>query len=431
MKFWIVTLCGLVAAVGPVRAAEDGMPASAESAPANWNATIASDARYFSWDSDRGSPSTTAPTTGDGHGWQYYVPFALQIAGQPNENFQLSVLGRGGWVKAEQSTAGLTGKVETMTDTAVTGNLAFVGLAGVQPFVALSVNVPTGRSALRGTGAFARMDPDLVEIASYGEGLNFGPTFGASIPITSTILATVSVGHTWRGEFVRESSIDELDPSNQASSDVDPGGVWTFTGGLGYQGESFAANVALAVSEEDETEVDGVPLYKPGRRFSVTGGAAFDWPLDLGTTTLSGAWAHGERNQVLFLGGSALVAEPFNTNSDVWRVGLEHLVPAGPIWLGPVGSFLSRADNSYDATTLQFVPQKERWSAGALVRAEAGEHLVFKVQAEHVWTHEHERRAIFGQQFSVLANAFIPGSGAVPNVSSEGWQIVVGANVGF
>jgi hypothetical protein len=118
-----------------------------------------------------------------------------------------------------------------------------------------------------------------------------------------------------------------------------------------------------------------------------------------------------------------------NTNADVWRVGIEHLVPLGPVWLGPVGSFLSREDNGYNAVTLQFVPQKQRWAGGLLARVVATDSFTINLRGEHIRTREQDRLADpNGAQFSVLANAFIPGSGAVPEVSSNGWQAALGFN---
>ncbi|HSP51040.1 MAG TPA: hypothetical protein VLN61_12855 [Pseudolabrys sp.] len=75
---------------------------------------------------------------------------------------------------------------------------------------------------------------------------------------------------------------------------------------------------------------------------------------------------------------------------------------------------------------MQFVPEKERWAAGLIARYAANDKLTFNARLDHVWTHENEHQAVGDNMFSVLANAFVPGS-AIPVVSSTGWQAVVGA----
>ena len=81
--------------------------------------------------------------------------------------------------------------------------------------ISLGLNLPTGKSALFGAAAYARMDPDLVELSSFGEGTNIGPTIGFNIPLTSAVLLTFSVGHTWRGSFNLEDSLLEKSPTGQ------------------------------------------------------------------------------------------------------------------------------------------------------------------------------------------------------------------------
>ena len=60
--------------------------------------------------------------------------------------------------------------------------------------------------------------------------------------------------------------------------------------------------------------------------------------------------------------------ERLNSNSNVYRVGLQHLFPIDQFQIGPVASFLYRDHNGYNSTTLQFVPQKTRWTAGMLAQ---------------------------------------------------------------
>ena len=361
---------------------------------------------------------------------QLYIPYALQIAGQPTPDWKVSVLGRGGWVHSQQSTAGLSGDVETITDTVANGTMTYLGIPGIQPFASINLNIPTGKSVLTGSAANARMDPDLVEIGSFGEGWNIGPTVGVNLPVTQNLIVTASVGYTWRGEFDRERSSAEINPALQSLTSLDPGDTITGTASIGYQGDVWAWTVTGSVSEETTTTENGIELYRAGRRYRGTGTVSYKWPAQIGQTTLNGSIAHSLRNQVRFLGAPTLVTESVNTNSNLYRVGLQHLFAFDRLAIGPTGSFLFRDTNAYDTTTLQFVPEKERWAAGGILRYAVGKHVTINARVEHVWTHEDERSAPGGQQFSVLANAFVAGS-SVPVVSSTGWVFAGGVNVKF
>src|SRR5712691_11324427 len=187
-------LCSMAAVASAASAAEPDVAPK----PQSWNVTFATDVRYYSWTGDRGDPTTVNGQAGSGS--EVYMPFALQIAGKPSEDFKVSFLVRGGTVHAQQGTPGMAGTVDTVTDTVTSGTLTYLGLNGLQPFVSLNLNLPTGRSALYGSAAFARMDPDLVEIATFGEGFNIGPTVGFNLPITRSLIFTSSVGYTWRGQ---------------------------------------------------------------------------------------------------------------------------------------------------------------------------------------------------------------------------------------
>lgn len=426
-----IILAGILLNASAAAAADMAVKAPAvtpaETIAERWTFTVATDVRYFSWQSGRGySPRAVER---EGSGSQLYVPYAAQLVGKLPNDFKLEILARGGWVWARQNTGGLSGEVATTTDTVGSATLTYLGFNGLQPFASVNVNIPTGRAALPGASANARMDPDLVEISSYGEGFNIGPTLGINLPITPSLVATASVGYTWRDPFNRENSISAIDPFTPTASRVDPGEVFTVTGSLAYREGSWAVSISGTTSWETSTEQNFRTLYQPGVRYFGAASLAYNWDR-LGVTTLSVSAAHANKNKVLFVDAPALITEAFNTNSNVYRVGLQHLFPVGQLYVGPLGSFLYRDQNGYDAITYQFVPEKVRWSAGALARYAVTESVVLNARAEHVWVHENERLAPNGGNFSLLANAFIPGS-AVPNISSTGWQVASGVNAKF
>lgn len=404
--------------------------APAQPVPQNWTTVFSTESRYFSWHNNFVLPDGTP-----GHGWEFYQPFAVQLSGKPVDTLNVDFTIRGGWVKAVQSTTGLSGSVQTVTDTVMSSTLTYLGWQGIQPFVSLNANLPTGQATLLGPAVNARMDPDFVDIATFGEGLNLGPTFGFNFPIMGSLLVTTSVGYTWRGRFNQDTAaliLNPLDPlsfvNTVSTSNVDPGDNLTMTGAVTYQAGSFSTNAIGTVTWETPTSVDGTQTLKPGRRYLLALQSSYAWPATLGTTTLSASAAHSNRNSVLIPGLNDLLAEALNSNSNLYRVGLQHLVPFGDLQIGPTGSFLYRDHNGYNSATLQFVPQKTRWSAGILAQYAASSAVTLNARVEGVWTHENENPAPDGNKLDLLQDFILPAS-AVPPVSGTGWQTSIGINV--
>lgn len=171
-----------------------GTTVSTQSQDGQWEGIFNEDTRFYWWQSSRGfafAPTVPSPlglshqgiilpagfpaAASPGSGSLLYTPFALQLIGRPSDDLKSEFLVRGGYVDASQTTPGMSGQVSTQTDTSITEKVTYLGLAGLQPFASVSINIPTGKTALLGNSANARMDPDLVEIPTYGEGWNIGP----------------------------------------------------------------------------------------------------------------------------------------------------------------------------------------------------------------------------------------------------------------
>jgi hypothetical protein len=428
MRRPLAALGGVVATTSIVWAADMPVKAPVEAPAAavekSWSIMLDSEVRHSSWNSSLSFPPSVANPVFRGSGHQTYVPDSLQCVGQPHEDLKIELVGRGGWVRSSQTSGDRRGTVETQTDTAVAATVTYLGINGIQPFVSINFNVPTGKPAAFGPAANARMDPDLVDLATFGEGLNVGPTIGFNLPIGESWIATLSVGYTERGKYEREGSPAPAPPTSL----VDPGSDVTGTASLGYQQGSFASTITGTVSAEGDTTIDGTVASRSGMRYLISGTWAYTWPDTWGVTTLTASFARAERNIVQFVlpATPRFNVEPFNSNSDLYRVGIEHLFPFGDLLIGPIGSFLYRDRNAYDPRTLQFVSAKERWTAGALARYTANEFVSFSARFEHIWLHENPGYP--ASPFSFLTESLIPTQG-VPAVNSTGWQGALGATL--
>jgi opacity protein-like surface antigen len=409
-----------------------------------WTQTFASEVRYDSWRSNRPFPAGATLPGGNallpssGSGSEIYTPYATQLTGQ-NNDWKIELLGRGGWVEARQTTTGLNGYVQTATDTVASATFTYLGMQGLQPFAALEMNLPTGLASLPANSVAAQMDPDLVDISTFGEGFNIGPTLGFNLPITNSLLLTLSAGYTHRGTFVRQSTITPPTPPAPTGvpAKIDPGDALTGTVSVGYQIGQLTTKLTGTISQQTSTtNVNDIPFLRAGRTYLAAGTWTYAWPGEnIGVTTLSASASHSNRNEVMFqcltVCPTTLVTEPFNSNSNLYRVGLEHLFPAGQFAYGPIGSFLFRDSNGYVPTTLQFVPAKQRWSAGAQAKYAPSNTLVFNARVERVWIHANEFPALSNSTtFSVLADTAVP-SFTVPVVSGNGWQFAAGATASF
>jgi len=329
---------------------------------------------------------------------------------------------RSGYVWSKQGTPGFNGEVSTTTDTNLTLKANYYGFNGVQPFASLMVNAPTGKTALFGNAAFARMDSDLVDILTFGEGWNIGPTVGANFPITRDLMFTASVGYTNRGPYTREGAIEPT-TGLQGTTRLDPGNNTTYTATLAYDDDRLAVTLTGTYTTETETTLDAAPLYKSGARWRGFFDIEYQWNAAW-RSELTASVVHTNSNKVTQTGISDLVYEAFNSNSNVYRVDFETSYKMDRFSIGPTLGYLYRDANSWSSTAFQFLPAKTRWSAGMFAGYKVTPTFSINGRVEHIWIRENENPDKVVTALSVL----LPGSG-VPTISGDGWLISLGGTV--
>jgi hypothetical protein len=377
-----------------------------------WVPVISTETRYFAWNSTRGFPPGLAIQPGSG--WQAYTPLTFQLTGNVQENFKVEFIVRGGYVRAQQTTRAATGSISTATDTVAAATVTYLGIPGIQPFASLTVNLPTGTARLAGVATFARMDPDLVDLATYGEGRNLGPTIGVNIPLTQTVILSFGAGRTIRGEYNRETI------PGFVAGDVrlEPGDVTTVNASLGAKSGPFSLQASGSYSRESVTSYNGLPSVQLGNRYLTSGSASYAWS-ETSTTSVVASWSYAEKNKTI---APPLIMTPeleaFNSNSNVYRARVEHAFVVGDWSFGPLASFLHRDRNAYSTTAFQFVPAKTRRSAGGNLRYFIGSSAVLYATVERAWIEEGARPVA------------IPG-GSIPSLTSSGWMVVTGGTIRF
>ena len=317
-------------------------------------------------------------------------------------------VGRAGYVDSKQTTPGLSGSVSHLTDTVGSATWTYLALPGVHPYLSLNVNAPTGKSVLPGTDGFARMDPDLVDIPTFGEGWNFGATLGANVAFAQNVIGSLAVGHTIRNSYDR----DNPGPTGSLGIiNLSPGDVTTINAALGFRHGALTSQISGSYSHEGATSFAGVPAFQLGDRIIVLSQSSYAWN-EASVTSLTVSWNHFQKNRVLSP-PPFFVSEAFNSNSNVYRVRLEHAFSFGTWSVGPIVSWLLRDENAYSPTAFQFVPAKTRWSAGGTARYQVNDRSLFYATVEHIWIEEENRPVA-------------PPGGAVPDISQRGWAATVG-----
>jgi hypothetical protein len=417
----LVCICGTGS--GPSLAADMPVKAVVQSFDQLWNVSYNSEVRYFSWQNSRGYPTSVPPLAGTGHGTEVYAPMSLSLTGTPSPDWKFDFVVRGGFVSASQTTSGERGSVDTAVDTQLSGTVTYNGLTGFQPYLAMLINAPTGKSALYGSARFARMDGDLVDQGNYGEGWNFGPTVGVNIPLSQSLILTLSGGYTQRNPYSKESQ----DPVTGLVTDtvsVKNGDEATVTAALGYaQGPlSLQGSASYSYDQISQSSMFGLQdynLYRVGPRTTISGSSSYAFN-ELWSVFANGFWTHTEKNDVLDVSGLALMTEPFNSNSNLYRVntGLNYRFANG-LTVGPIASYLFRDHDGYDPTTFSFVPAKSRYAVGGAANYNVTNKINVNGRVERVWIRENENPG---------PPPFVP---VVPFLSGDAWVVAGGATVNF
>jgi hypothetical protein len=377
-----------------------------------WTWIYNNETQYVSWTSNRGNPTSfTGPPAGSARGSQFYDPFGVTMSGAPVSNWNVNVTARGGYVYGSQTIGGLSGSVSTATDTTLSGTATYTGFSGWQPYVTLMANLPTGESVLVGTHTFARMDPDMVPVAAYGEGFNIGPTLGVNIPFNSEFTLVLNGGETWRGPFWKEGFFQGLPTLTSTPSQlINPSQMWTGAATAVWTHGAISLQGTASYAVESTSYINHALAYRAGPRTTISGSGSYRWDQSQ-TTSIDGYFVHSDRNDVpSAVVPGVLVPEVLDSNNDVFRINVGHMYMTpyngGTLTVGPIGSFMYRDRNSYDPTTFSFEPAKTRYSAGASAGYSPNNKFNVNARVEHIWIDEAAQPTPF----------------LIPTVNGQGWQ---------
>jgi fibronectin-binding autotransporter adhesin len=393
----------------PVAAAAPYTKSPAEPAPV-WTTSATPDIRFDTFSSTRGFPA--AGTLSPGSGSQLYSSVTLSASGTPVENLKVDLSAKPGYVYTRQSTTGLSGSVSTITDTTFSGTFTYTGINGIQPFYSLNLNLPSGRSMLLGSAGNARLDPDFVEVGTFGEGFNIGPTLGVNLPFNDKLTMSISGGYTHHGPYDKDGLIDPF-TFVQAIQQYSPGHDLSASVNLSYQDAPFSTQLSTSYQHETITYLDGTPSYQLGDRYTVSLTEAYTWSA-LTQTSFTATVSYIAKNHTLDTSIPAFPVELADSNSINVRLRLDQPFTINAWTVNPFASFVYRDQNSYDPANDLFAPAKTMESIGGSLRYAFSSTSSLQGSVEHFWAHELPAPAIL-----------------VPAIDSTGWKLALTGRIAF
>lgn len=335
------------------------------------------------------------------------LPFGVALTGQPNDLWKIELGARGGYIESRQKSGTFDSRFTGMTDTTVSATTTYYGINGIQPFISINANLPTGTTVLSGKKINSSPDPDVTGTKGFGEGTNIGPTFGINIALNQNTVLALGIGHTVRGAFTRFGT----GPLLNVNTIINPGDVTTATAQLGYQEGAFAFMAQAGYSWETMTTADGVAYFQSGDKIQLAAAIGYAW-TDALSSKVAVSYTHTDKNKSTPPVPFGL--EPANSNNDVVNVVFDTTYKTGMWALGPSVGFMYRDRNAYDSTSQQFVPAKDLWTFGGGVQYQIAQQAMLNARAAYMT----------GKTDSIPV--FI-----VPDLTTRGWQLSVGGTLQF
>jgi len=378
-------------------------PPAPQPAAAEYSAFLQNELRYNSWSGTRG---TNVFDASPGKGYQVYSPTSIGIDYAMPSEYKIETRLKGGYVYSSHNTANQIARYDGPVDTQASVNLTLLNFEKIQPQLGVALNLPTGNAFLPNNQRFARMDPDLVDVGSYGVGLNVNPTAGFTMGLNENTAVSLAAGYAWQGDFQREAVSLALTPNGlfrvdrfDIRSRVDPGDTFTANGNISTTVGNLVLAASFAYMAETRIVIDGVAGGRTGARFTSNTVASYKFD-DFWSLAINVSWNFAEKNKVVDAFGF-YVTEPQNSNSHVVIGSIEPTYRVSDkLRFGVNYSFLYRNANYYDQLQDQFIPAKQKHSAGASATYSLTPAADLTLTVAHAWIKQEDS--------AFLATTFVP-----------------------
>ena len=245
------------------------------------------------------------------------------------------------------------------------------------------------------------MDPDLVDIGSYGAGWNFNPTAGVIFAVDQNTAVSLSAGYAWQGPFNREGPsistvttcitlslcIEQNGLTFGATQGIDPGDVFTANANTSSIWGKLAVKTSFAFMSEGDVKLNGAPVGRTGAKFVTNAEAIYQFDARLGFS-VNGSYTYTQRNKIV--GPQGEVIEPKDSNGDVAIGSVGPTLALSDRWnVGLNYSVLWRRHNYYDFIENQFIPAKFKQSVGGILSYATSPTSSIGIRSSYFWVNEY------------------------------------------
>jgi len=240
-------------------------------------------------------------------------------------------------------------------DTKLTTSYEVIGKLPVDILLGLDLNLPTGKTNLSQKELALIMDPDLISINNFGEGINVNPTITIAKEWGKWV-AGIGLGYLWRGGYDFSSDIN--------ITDYKPGDIFNINAEIRYYtSPDLYIRLFGRHAWYDNDTVRGSNFYKEGD-FTLFGvglnyNKAKKWEAGL---AFQGILRDNSKFQQT---PGALVSEPKNSHGDEWICDLSArylLDETMTLRSSLQGRYFTK--NEYPSDSANFIGMREKLSLG-------------------------------------------------------------------
>jgi hypothetical protein len=290
-------------------------------------------------------------------GWQMLAPLAYVGTYELSPTFDIDLHAKTAYVAAHTNFFGSDFNYSGLTDSVVGATVTATGYSGWQPFVTLDLNVPTGDPSLTFEQSATLADPDLVDLARYGEGFNANISGGVNVFLNPAWTLTAAAGFNSRGTY---------EPFEGSPNEFDPGDQFTAILRAQYLTETHFGSLQLRYRSETTSQFDGTDYVEPGNRWELKGEGAMQLDALSTLSVLASASWWGKNSYYDFFTDTA-VEEATNSNGAIYYGEIKYQRDLGAVDLRAFASIKRRTSNDYDTLDFRFLPKRTIWRIGASI----------------------------------------------------------------
>ena len=277
---------------------------------------------------------------------QVYIPLRVESKIQ-----QISVSVITGYASTHINPAGKESRsLNSLLDTKVNTSYELSGNLPVDLLIGFDINLPTGKTALKEEDLVLIMDPDLISINNFGEGLDINPTLVVTKEMGKWV-GGIGLGYAWRGTYDYSAAVTDFNPGDIINSSADI--RYSFSPQMTGR---FLGNIVFYGADK----VDGKDFYREGNLLLLGIGLHYSrtkWDGDFTLRTIF-------RGKSEFQEGSeGIISEAKKSHGDEWigDINLRYLLNDS-ITLKSSLQCRWISENDYATDSNLFIGEREKFS---------------------------------------------------------------------